>query len=361
MSPPRRVIFLTMYAMDRTDWGPTARAYSIHQAFTQFAEVDFISGERRERRQSIRQYLNSGRAKGAAGLYVETSTSWCTIEDLQLMAACRRAGVPVIAWITDAYPLFPETSVGIPLHKHLGSSLLWRLSMWGYFRTSDAIAVQSESFGKLFHYPRHVRQIILYPAANQSEVPPISTQADALLYVGNASQTRFGVELLVEAAEIARHKLPNLRLLLLCSHSDRLPPKSLYAHCPWIEVISSLTIDEIINLLPQVRALVNPLRDMPYHRLQIPTKVMDYLGYGRPILATDLPEIARIIRDNGVGLVVPDTAQGLAEGILRLFATDLDQLNQMGQNALRAVREKHSWQHRALQILNTFEEIRQSR
>ena len=349
-----------MHAMDRIDWGPAVRAHNIHRALSQFAEVDFVLGERRERRQAIRQYLNSGKVKGATGLYVETCTSWCTIEDLQLMATCRRVGVPVITWIMDAYPLFPETRIGIPFYKRFGSSLLWRLSMWGCFRTSDAIAVQTESFGKLFDCPRHVRRIVLEPAANQIiEVPPISAQADALLYTGNASQLRFGIELLVEAAEIARHKFPGLRLLLVCPHSG-LPPKALYAHRPWIEV-TSLTTDEIVNLLPKVRVLVNPLRNMPYHRLQIPTKVMGYLGYGRPILATDLPEITRIIQDNRVGLIVPDTVRGLAEGILHLFTTNLDKLNQMGQNALRVVREKHSWQHRAQQILDTFEEIRQSR
>ena len=359
MSQPRRVIFLTMYAMERIGTGMTVRMRNIHRALTQFAEVDFIYGERRERRQLIRQYLNGGRLQGAAGLYVEASTSWCTIEDLQLMAACRRAGVPVFNFIPDAYPLFPETTVGIPFHKRLGSSLLWRLSIWGYFRTCDAIGSQSASFSRLFSYPPHVRCVVLEPAANQLEVPPISAQADALLYTGNASQMRFGVELLAEAAEAARLKFPALRLLLVCMPSG-LPPKTLYAHRPWIEVMS-LTTDEIINLLPQVRLLVNPLRDAPYHRLQIPTKVMDYLGYGRPILATDLPEIARIIRDNGVGLVVPDTIQGLAEGISCLFAANLDELNRMGQNALRAVREKHSWRHRAQQILDTFEEVRRAR
>jgi glycosyltransferase involved in cell wall biosynthesis len=300
--------------MDRIDSGPTVRVRNLHRAFTQFAKVDFLFGERRERRQSIRQYLNSGKEKGAAGLFVEASTSWCTIEDLQLMTACRKAGVPVITWIPDAYQLYPETMAGIPFHKRLGSSILWRLSVWGYFRTSDAIGVQSESFSRLFNYPPHVRPIISPSAASQNEVPPISAQADALLYTGNASQPRLGVELLVEAAEIARRKFPNLRLLLVCP-PGRLPPKDLYVHRPWIEVMS-LTTDEIVNLLPQVRVLVNPLRDAPYHRLQIPTKVMDYLGYGRPILATDLPEITRIIQEDGVGLVVSDTVQGLAEGIL---------------------------------------------
>ena len=356
MSRPRRVIFLTMYAMDRVDWGPAVRAHNIRRALAELAEVDFICGERPGRRQAIRQYLKSDKAKDAAGLYVETSTSWCTIEDLRLMAACRRAGVPVITWIMDAYPLFPETMAGIPLHKRLGSSLLWRLSMRGYFRTSDAIAVQTESFGRLFNRPHRLRQIVLQPAANPIQVPPISAQADVLLYTGNASQARFGVELLVEAAEIVRSELPGMRLLLVCPHSGP-PPKALYAHRPWIELMS-LTTDEIVDLLPQVRVVANPLRDAPYHRLQIPTKIMDYLGYGRPILATDLPEISRIIRDTGAGLVVPATAQGLAEGIRRLFSADLDELNRMGQNALRAVREKHSWGHRARQILDTFEEIR---
>jgi glycosyltransferase involved in cell wall biosynthesis len=345
--------------MDRIDTGPTVRIHNLHRAFTQFAKVDFIFGERRERRQSIRQYLNSGKVKGADGLFVEASTSWATIEDLRLMAACRRAGVAVITWIPDAYQLYPGTMAGIPFHKRLGSAILWRLSVWAYFRTSDAIGVQSESFSRLFNYPPHVRRIISPSAANQNEAPPISAQADALLYTGNASHPRFGVELLVEAAEIARHKFPSLRLLLVCP-PGRLPPKDLYAGRPWIEVMS-LTTDEITNLLPQVRVLVNPLRDMPYHRLQIPTKVMDYLGYRRPILATDLPEITRIIQDNRVGLVVPDTVQGLADGISHLFTVDLNDLNQMGQNALRAVHEKHSWQHRAQQILDIFEEIRQSR
>ena len=138
MTKSRRIIFLTMYPMDRIDWGPTVRAHNIHRALAQCAEVDFVFGERRERRRTIREYLNSGKTEGAAGLYVETSTSWCTIEDLRLMAACKSAGVPVVTWIMDAYPLYPETTSGVPLHKRLGASPLWWLSMRGYIRTSDA-------------------------------------------------------------------------------------------------------------------------------------------------------------------------------------------------------------------------------
>lgn len=359
MDQPERVLFLTMYAMDRIDSAGSMRAKNIHQALAQFVDVDFIFGERAERKQTIREYLKRGKLQGISGLYVETSVSWCTIEDLQLMAACRRNKIPVITWIMDAYPLFPETMRSLPFYKRLGSSLLWRLSMAAYFRISDAIAVQSESFAKLFRYPSHVRPMILNPAASQNKVLPISSKANALLYTGNASQFRFGVELLIEAMEIARRELPDIQLLLVCPVSGQ-PPEILYKNRPWIELMS-LTTNEIVNLLPRVKALVNPLLDEPYHRLQIPTKVMDYLGYGRPILATNLPEVRSIIEGNHLGYIVQDSVQNLAEGIIQLFSTDLQELNQMGQNALRAVHEKHSWRHRAQQILDTFEEIRQSR
>jgi glycosyltransferase involved in cell wall biosynthesis len=91
----------------------------------------------------------------------------------------------------------------------------------------------------------------------------------------------------------------------------------------------------------------------------MPIKVMNYLSYGRPMLVTRCREITRFVEENQLGLVVDDNPESMADGIRRLFTADLDELNRMGQNALRAVREKHSWHHRARQILGTFEEIRQ--
>ena len=355
-SQQRRIILLAMYAMDRVDRGSTVRIHNVQQALSGLAEVDYIHGERHERRQRIRSYLRDNRLEHLFGLYVEACTSWCTLEDLQLMIACRKARVPVFTWIPDAYPMFPETLGNYPSYKRLVVTILWRLSMWAYMHASDAIGAQSISFSRLFAYPSRVRQIVMEPAANELEVPAISENAWSLMYTGNASQPRFGVELLVQAAERARETLPEIRLLLICPPTG-LPSKELLDRRPWIELLS-LQTDEIPAQLPQVRVLVNPLRDAPYHRLQIPTKIMDYLGYGRPILSTDLPEITDVLRDTGAGIVVPDSVGGLTEGIIHLFSIGLDELNQMGQSALRAVREKHSWHHRAQQILDTLSELR---
>jgi glycosyltransferase involved in cell wall biosynthesis len=360
MSRSRRVILLAMYAMGRLDWAPAVRVHNIHQALAQLAEVDFISGERRERRQAIRQYLKSNKVKDAGGLYVETSTSWCTIEDLQLMAACRRAGVPVLTWIRDAHALYPaETMVeaGIPFHKRWGSSLLWWLSMQGYFRTSNALAFQSESFADLFRLPPKVRQIILPPGASHITTSPIAAGAATLLYAGNGRPPRYGIDILLEAAEIARRDIAELRVTLICPPADA--PRPIYLQSrPWV-TLKHLQVFEIPGEMPEVRAVVIPFRAVAYHHLLLPVKLMDYLTYARPMLVTRCREIARFVEENQVGLVVDDNPESMADGIRHLFTADLDELNRMGQNALRAVHEKHSWHHRAQQILDTFEEIRQ--
>jgi glycosyltransferase involved in cell wall biosynthesis len=360
MNQPRRVIFLKMYAVDRMNRAPAVRAYNIRRALAEFAEVDFICGERRERRQAIRQYLKSDRARGAAGLYVEASTSWCTVEDLQLMAACRRAGIPVAIWIPDAHPLYPiETMVdaGVPFYKRFGSSILWRLSMRGYFRTSDAIGFQSESFAALFRLPPTVRRFVLPPGAHPVATTPVTAEATALLYAGNGRPPRYGIDILIDGAKLARRDIPQLHVTLVCPPQDSPIPSRLPA---WI-TLKHLQAFEIPDEMPGARAVVIPFRAVAYHHLLLPVKLMDYLAYGRPMLVTRCREIARFVEENQVGLVVDDNPESMADGIRRLFTADLDELNRMGQNALRAMREKHSWRHRAQQILDTFEEIRRSR
>ena len=348
------VLFLAMCALDYINKGPQVRIWSLLQAMRETATIAFISGERRERRRATLDYLRGSSLDDITGLYVENSTSWAITTDFALMLACKRRHIPVVTYIRDAYPLFPETMREIPMHKRIVSSLLWRLSMVGYFRLSDRLAFQSQSFANLFQDLPASRKIILEPAANILTPPSISPDANAILYTGNASSPRFGVEMLVQAAEIARRDIPYLKCLLVC---HGLPPKILYQNRPWVEV-SSQKSDDIPALLSSTRVVVNPLRQATYHHLQMPIKVMNYLSYGRPMLVTPCREIARFVEENQLGLVVDDNPESMAEGIRRLFTADLDELNRMGQNALRAVREKHSWRHRAQQILGTFEEIR---
>jgi glycosyltransferase involved in cell wall biosynthesis len=334
------------------------RIWNIIESLKKLVPVTVIAGERAERRRAIQQHLRDGLLDHISALYVENSTSWATLADFRLMFACKRRKIPIITYIRDAYPLYPETMSHLSFFKRTISSFLWRLSMVGYVNLSDRLAFQSQSFASLFQKIPKSRKMILGPAATPVSPSPISPGANAILYTGNASQPRFGVEILVKAAEIARVDIPELRLLLVCA-PDRFPPIALYKNRSWIEV-SSHRFDEIPDRLGTVRVVVNPLLQAAYHHLQMPIKVMGYLAYGRPMLVTPCREIARFVEENQVGLVVEDTPESMAAGIRHLFSVDFAELSRMGQNACRIVGEKHSWDHRAQQILDVFEEIRRS-
>jgi glycosyltransferase involved in cell wall biosynthesis len=52
------------------------------------------------------------------------------------------------------------------------------------------------------------------------------------------------------------------------------------------------------------------------HRLALPNKLFEYLAAGVPVVGSDLPEVARIIQDHGVGVTVAQNDAGaVADGI----------------------------------------------
>ncbi len=78
--------------------------------------------------------------------------------------------------------------------------------------------------------------------------------------------------------------------------------------------------------------------------LSVPSKAFGLMAAGVPIVAVMSPksEIARIVKEEGCGIVVkPGEEKVLADSILQLY-NDNAQLKQMGANALMAIREKYN-------------------
>lgn len=80
-----------------------------------------------------------------------------------------------------------------------------------------------------------------------------------------------------------------------------------------------------------------------------PLKLFESLACGRPVVVTDFPGQADLIREHRCGIVVPaESPQRLAEAVDWLHDRP-DAREQMGKRGRQAVVQRHSWDHRAEQ------------
>jgi glycosyltransferase involved in cell wall biosynthesis len=87
--------------------------------------------------------------------------------------------------------------------------------------------------------------------------------------------------------------------------------------------------------------LLLPMQDNLYNRSRHPLRLMDYLAAGRPIIATALPEIARVVHKCGL-VAKPSDPSDFACKILKV-AKDPDFRKCMGRHARELAEKKYSW------------------
>jgi len=75
----------------------------------------------------------------------------------------------------------------------------------------------------------------------------------------------------------------------------------------------------------------------------LPNVVLEALAHGRPVVATDVGDTGKLVRDGSWGwLVPPDDAQSLAEALTSLLVTPRKELEGMGGRGAEFVLENYS-------------------
>lgn len=104
------------------------------------------------------------------------------------------------------------------------------------------------------------------------------------------------------------------------------------------------------GVLPNPRALESvarasvglaPLRDLPNYRHSQPTKILEYLALGVPVVASDLPGTRALVEGlQAVFLVAPDDPAGLAEAMRNAMAPEVREL---AREQAPRIRERFRW------------------
>jgi len=335
-----------MYPLDRGLWGATTRITQLRDALARRVRLEVLSGTRATRARAMARFLAAGRVRGLAGIYVENSTTLPGLADLAFLAVARARRIPILTYVRDAQQLFPEYYQATSIRRRVSRALFLPAAR-ALMRLSTTVAFPSAGLAAAVLGDQSSARVptLLPPGARLAEAPSVDPGARALLFVGSLRYPAHGGSILLAAMEQVRARGTDITLLCVSRPGEE-PPGPLPA---WLRVVRAEG-GAIDALLPDVLASITPRRKSQYNDLAVPIKVMEYLGYGRPLIVTDVTETAAIVRGAGCGIVVPDTPAGLAEGIEAVATASPAQLTSWGEAARRAA-EANTWDARADRIL----------
>ena len=92
------------------------------------------------------------------------------------------------------------------------------------------------------------------------------------------------------------------------------------------------------------------------HRFSIPNKLFEYMHAGIPIIASDLPEIGRIISETETGEVCDSNDPHAIATAIQMVLSDSTYYNQLQKNACKAA-DNYNWQKEGKKLLDEYAKL----
>ncbi len=131
-------------------------------------------------------------------------------------------------------------------------------------------------------------------------------------------------------------------------------------HADRIHFVGGIAPDQILPLTAAADVSAMPVQgDTLNHRLNTPTKLFDAMGAGVPVVASDLPGMAPIVRETGCGeLCDPDDPADIARAIALILDATPERRAAYRAACLAAARGEYSWERQADRLLDLYGTLR---
>ena len=172
-----------------------------------------------------------------------------------------------------------------------------------------------------------------------------------VVYVGRVSLGR-GLETMLSAIDL----VDPIHTLHLYGPVDPEAERLLRGLSPSIVVHGFVDGPVALQSIEGATVGLSLLRDLPNYRHSLPTKILEYLAHGIPVITTPLPEARRIVEESGGGVVVPfDAPDAVAEAIVRMASGSFRR--ECAENGRRAVRDRFDWAEDASRMMIFLEQV----
>ncbi|GAA0338043.1 glycosyltransferase [Actinoallomurus spadix] len=186
------------------------------------------------------------------------------------------------------------------------------------------------------------------------ELPPAPPGDDRIIYVGQLSFAR-GVNDLIELARLVHADGITLDLVGGADADVRplLRDAQREGLLRWYGFVPN---DRALRLAEGALAGLSLLHDTPNYRHSMPTKVVEYMARGIPVVSTPNPIAARIVEEAGCGLVVPYEDPAATAAAVRRLRDDAELRREMGKRGHEAARARFHWPEQGRLFVAQLEE-----
>lgn len=352
-----RVLFIAYIDHSGMASGSEVRTAKMLQAFREEGhELIELTGWQTDadRVAKIRGVLRTIRENKPDLCYIESPTyPIMRHADRRLIRTVHRMGVPIGYFYRDFNSKFPEEfpkRTDLPGRcKDLALALLQRLTD-RCLRACDIIYLPSADAAPLFPF-RDIREL---PPAGEDRLGERKSASKVGIYVGGVIGHYDGALLLDAFSELSRRD-PAYELLLVCREEEW---EKLSHPCKgekWLHVYHCAG-EDLRPLYERAGfGLIVCSHAYRYNDLAVSVKLFEYLSYGLPQITINGRAMARLIEENGIGLVAEPTAEAFAAAIERLCG-DGALYASLQENSRRALTERHLWAHRVRQVVRELTE-----
>lgn len=315
--------------------------------------------------------LNAERCSGADVVISTSPQFFCGLAGAHLAA---RSSAP---WILEIRDIWPDSIIAVgAARESMATRVVSWLVDWAYKRCDHIVSVSpgfSEHFNsrgvppdKVTLIPNGILTDVTPQSACLSDFPQLKPIEGRFIgaYLGTLGLAH-GTATLLDAAELLRAD-HHIGILLVGSGAER---DDLLEQCRRkrlenVVILDQQPRDRVAQLFSFVSASIVHLKNQPVFRTVIPTKLLEAMAMGKPVLLGVEGVARQILDDSQAGVsFVPEDAKSLAEA-LRQMAADVPLADHCGRSGGAYVRrhfDRRAMAKRYLETMTAVSSLRRER